>query len=102
MRHAEIGAFADHLGAHLGAGHADGIIDAVADRVITLDCGAHIGADAAEEQEIDRRFEDRVHDLAAGSFSPWQSERACACGRERDLLQRSRETPPPVEISARS
>ena len=56
LRHAEIGALPDHLGADRRPGDADRIIGAVADRVVGFRRRAHIGADAAEEQEIDRRL----------------------------------------------
>ena len=58
LGHAEIGAFADHLAAQIGAGDANGVIGAVADRLVAFVGGAHIGADAAEEEKVDRRFED--------------------------------------------
>ncbi len=36
LRHAEIGALADHLGAHVERGDADGVIGAVADILVGL------------------------------------------------------------------
>ncbi len=63
LGHAEIGAFADHLAAQVLAGDADGIVGAVADRLVALVGGADIGADAAEEQQIDRRLEDGADQL---------------------------------------
>ena len=51
LGHAEIGAFADHLRADLAARDADRIVGAVADLLVALRGGAHIGADAAEPQQ---------------------------------------------------
>ena len=58
LGHAEIGAFADHLAAQILAGDADGVVGAVADRLVGFVGGADIGADAAEEQQIDLRLQD--------------------------------------------
>ena len=63
LGHAEIGALADHLAAQVAAGDADGVIGAVAGRFVAFARRAHIGADAAEEQQIDLRLEDRLHQL---------------------------------------
>ena len=63
LGHAEIGAFADHLAAQILAGDANGIVGAVADRIVGFVRGANIGADAAEEDQIDRRFEDGADQL---------------------------------------
>ncbi len=60
---AEIGALADDLRPDLGGGDADRVVGAVADLLVGLGGGAHIGADAAEPQKIDRRLEDGLHDL---------------------------------------
>src|SRR5690606_11053885 len=63
LRYAEIRALADHLGAHLGSVDANGIVGTVADVLIALVRALHIGADAAEPQQVYRRLEDRIHDL---------------------------------------
>ena len=65
LGHAEIGALADHLGLDVLAGDAHRIIGAVAGRFVALAGGADIGADAAEEQQIDRHLQDRLHQLHA-------------------------------------
>ena len=52
LGHAEIGALADHLAVQIRADDADRVIGAVADLVVGLARSAHIGADAAEEQQI--------------------------------------------------
>ena len=49
LRHAEIGALADHLAAQIGAGDADRVIGAVAGGIVGLARRADIGADAAED-----------------------------------------------------
>ena len=48
----QIGAFADHLGAQLGAAHAHRVVGAVAGVEIALRDCLDEGADAAEEQQI--------------------------------------------------
>ena len=55
------------------AGDADRVVGAVADRVVGLGRGAHIGADAAEEEQVDRRLQDRVHQLGRRRLRPWRS-----------------------------
>ena len=65
LRHAEIGAFADHLAVQVRAGDADGVVGAVAGRLVALVRGADVGADAAEEQEVDLGLQDRLHQLPA-------------------------------------
>src|SRR5262249_25284181 len=86
----EIGALADHLGADLRAGDADGVIAAVADRIVALRGRAHIGADAAEEEKIDRRFEDRIDHFVWRRPGGRKAERGARFARKRNLLQRAR------------
>ena len=71
LRHAEIGALPDHLGADISPGDADRIIGAIAHRIVGLGRCPHIGADAAEEKQIDRRLQDRLDHLLQAS--PWPS-----------------------------
>src|SRR5262249_52820650 len=85
-----IGALADHLGADLRAGDADGVIAAIADRIVALRGRAHIGADAAEEEKIDRRFEDRIDHLVRRRLGGREAERGTRFWRKRNLLQRAR------------
>ena len=47
----------------LAARDANGVVGAIADGFIALVRGANISADAAEEQKIDRRLEDGLHQL---------------------------------------
>ena len=100
---AEIGAFADHLGADLRAGDADRIVGAVADLLVGLGRGAHIGADAAEPEQVDRRLQDRAHDLGGRRLGLRRGRAAPATSGESGIDLAAREnTPPPVEISALS
>ena len=73
------------------AGDADRVVGAVADRVVGLGRGAHIGADAAEEQQIDRRLQDRPDHLLRRRLGLGEAERRLRLRRQRDLLQRARE-----------
>ena len=58
---AQIAAFADHAGAHIGAVHADRIIGRIAHIGMGLMRGLHIGADAAKPEQIDRGLQNRGH-----------------------------------------
>ena len=60
-RHAEVAAFADHLGAHLIAVDPHRIVGAVTDVGVGLGLGLDVGADAAVEQQIRGGLEDRLH-----------------------------------------
>ena len=60
LRHAQIGAFAHHFGADLGAIDAHRVIGAVADIQIGLRGGFDEGADAAEPKQIDLGFQERI------------------------------------------
>ena len=60
----EIGALPENLGPDLAAGDPDRVVRPVADLVVGLGGGAHIGADAAEIEEPDLGLEDGGHDLA--------------------------------------
>ena len=78
LGHAEIGAFADHLAAERGADGADRVVGAVADRLVAFARRAHIGADAAEPEKVDRRLEDRLHDLLGRRMCRGEAEHAPA------------------------
>ena len=56
---AEIGAFADHLGAHVAAIDPQRVVGRVADLDVVLVRGLDVGADAAEPDQVDCRGEDR-------------------------------------------
>ena len=53
---AEIGALADHLARAARAVDAQRVVGAVADVGVALVAGLHVGADAAEPEQIDRRL----------------------------------------------
>ena len=89
LGHAEIGALADHLAAQLGAGDADGVVGAVASRLVAFVRRAHIGADAAEEQQIDLRLQDRLHQLLRRHRLA-HAEQLLRRGAEPDFLGRAR------------
>ncbi|MNI31689.1 hypothetical protein D3C73_855770 [compost metagenome] len=59
----EIGALADHLGAHLARRDADRVIGTIADFRIRFDSCTNIGADAAEPEKIGFTLQDRRHDF---------------------------------------
>ena len=63
LGHAEVGAFADHLGAELGRRDAQRVVGAVAGLRVALARGAHVGADAAEPQQVGLALEDRAHQV---------------------------------------
>ncbi len=89
LGHAEIGAFADHLAAQILAGDADGIVGAVAGRLVALVRGADISADAAEEQQIDRRFQDGADEFLRREVLA-DAEQLLRFGREPDVLGAAR------------
>ena len=63
LRHGEIGAFGDHLGAQILGGDPNSVIGAVPRRVVRLVRSADIGANAAEEDQINPRFEDGANKI---------------------------------------
>ena len=89
LRHAEIGAFADHLAAQILAGDANRIVGAVADRLVGFVRGADIGADAAEEEQIDLRFEDGADELLRRDVLA-DAEQLLRLGRKPDFLGAAR------------
>jgi hypothetical protein len=60
---AEIGALADHLGAHLRAIDPEGVVRAVADFDVGLARRLHIGADPAQPEQVDRERHHRLDQL---------------------------------------
>ena len=83
--HAEIGAFADHLAAQFRSGDADRIVGPVAGGFVAFIGGADIGADAAEEQEIDLRFQNGLDQFLRRELLA-DAEKLSRLRRERDLL----------------
>ena len=63
LRDAEIGALADDLDLELAGIDAQRVIGAVAGIGLAFVRGLHIGADAAEPQQIGRRQKQRMHEL---------------------------------------
>ena len=68
----------------LGAGDADGIVGAVAGRLVAFVGGADIGADAAEEEQIDRRLEDRADQFLRRE--PFRRRRTGFCASADSLI----------------
>ena len=99
LRHAEVGAFADHFRAHLGSRDAQGIVGAVADIGVRLGRGAQVGADAAEPEQIGLAFQDGADQLvgASGWSASTPSSALISSLSAIDLAPREN-TPPPVEI----
>ena len=88
---AEIGALADHLRPDVGGGDADRVVGTVADILVGLGGGAHIGADAAEPEQVDRRLEDGLHDLDRRRDGLCQADRRGSGGGERDRFLAARD-----------
>ena len=63
LGHAQVAALAHHLAAQLVAVDAQGVVGAVADVGMRFAAGLDVGADAAVPEQVDRRLEDRVHQL---------------------------------------
>ena len=73
------------------AGDADRVVGAIARGFITFACRAHIGADAAEEQQIGLRLEDRAHHLGRRRLRFVQPDHHLRLRQQRDLLCAARE-----------
>ena len=86
-------------GAEIGGADADGVVGAVADRIVALAGGADEGADAAEPEEVDLGLEDRLDELLRAS--PVSAARPSSAFISRlsviDFSRREK-TPPPGEI----
>ena len=87
----EIGALADHAGAHLAARDADRVVGAVADLAVRFARRADIGADAAEPEEVGLHLQDRAHHLVGGRAVALELEEVAHLRRERDRLELARE-----------
>ncbi|MCY1168558.1 hypothetical protein D9M73_85560 [compost metagenome] len=88
---AEIRAFADRGGAQILGIDAQPIIGGVADRDVVLGARLHVGADAAEPDQIDRGLEDGRDQRARLHFALFQPERGPDLLRELDDLVGARE-----------
>ena len=91
LRHPEVGAFADHLRADLGAGDADGIVGAIACIGISFRGGADVSTDAAEPEQIDLCPENGGHHGLRRRILALEAEQRLHFRRERDFLEGSRE-----------
>ena len=92
LGHAEIGTLADHLAAKFGATDADRIVGAVAHRFIGFGRGADVSADAAEEQQIGRRLENRLHQVLR-PYAFGHTQQLTRFRAEVNLLRRARKNP---------
>ena len=63
LRAAEVAAFDDDLAAQLATVDAQRVVGAVADLCVGFARCLDVGADAAVVEQVDRRLEDRVHEL---------------------------------------
>src|SRR5690606_34286060 len=61
LGHAQVGAFADDLGADVAAVDADGVVGLVADLQVGLARALDVGADAAEVEQFGAGLEDGLH-----------------------------------------
>ncbi len=80
LRHAEVGALAHHLAAQVGTRDTHRIVGAVAYCIIGLGGSAHIGTDAAEEQQVDRHFQDSADQLGRREAGARDVERPLSFG----------------------
>ena len=63
LRHAEVGALADHPGVDLGGRDPQRIVGAIAHFVVASRRRPHVGADAAEPKQVGPAFENGAHQL---------------------------------------
>ena len=93
LRHAEVGAFADHLGADVLARHPQGVVGRIADLRVGLGAGADVSADAAEPQQVDRALEDRVDQAVGVEFTGIGTQRLGRLPGNLDPLHGPRKDP---------
>ena len=91
LREAEVPALADDAAAQLLGVDPDGVVRAVADLGVPFLLRLHVGADAAVPEQVDRRAEQGVDQLARRQRLGLDAERRPRLGRERDRLRRARE-----------
>src|SRR6185312_3123602 len=63
LRHAEIGAFTDHLAVELATRDANRIVCTIASRLVAFIRSPDISTDASEEKKVDLCAKDRFHQL---------------------------------------
>ena len=83
---AEIGALADHARAQLVGVDADRVVGAIAGVGLALARGLHVGADAAEIEQVDRRRQDGAHQVDRRHGGRLDAQHLPRLGRERDRL----------------
>ena len=83
---AEIGALADDAGAQLVGVDAQRIVGAIAGVGLALARGLHVGADAAEIEQVDRRRQDGAHQVDRRHAGRLDAQHLPRLGRERDRL----------------
>ncbi len=86
---AEVGALADHGAAQLGGQHPHRIVGLVADVAVALAGGLHIGADAAEIEQLCRRPQHRLDQFGRRQGVVLDLQRRLDLGRERYRLGRA-------------
>ena len=91
LRHAQIGALADHLGAHILGIHAQAIIGRVAHIGITLRGGLDVGADAAEPEQVSLRPQQRGDERRGLHGLLVRADERLHFRAERDALEAARE-----------
>lgn len=84
LGNAEVCALADHLGTHFHRGDADRVVGAVADFSVGFGRRFHVGADAAEPEQVDRALQDRHHDLEGRGYGLVDADRGNRFRRQRD------------------
>ena len=89
----EVAALPHAPGADLGAVDPDRVVGLVADVGVGLALALDVGADAAVPQQVDRRLEDRLHQLGRGHGLHRLVDAQDLADRvvERDRLERARE-----------
>ncbi len=91
LREAEVAALADDAAAQLVGVDPDGVVRLVADLGVPLLLRLHVRPDAAVPEQVDRRLQDRAHDLVRRRRLGLDPERGARLRREGDRLRRARE-----------
>ena len=86
----EVAALADTPGPHLATVDPDRVVGLVAGVGMGLVGGLHVGADAAVPEQVDRRLQDRLHQLGRSHRRDrrLETEGLAHLGADRDGLQR--------------
>ena len=82
----QVGAFADHAGANVARIDAQRVVGGVADLGMGLVRRLDVGADAAEPQQVDRRFQDRRDQAGGVDRRDVDSQGGARLGGQLDLL----------------